>query len=107
MQRIDGTNVTMAVPIERIAANIAAANARALRHVHDLPEWREHAPIAIVGGGPSLAETIKDCRRYKNIMACGSVYDWLIWKGVYPRWSVLCDPDPIMAKYIGFARGWG
>jgi hypothetical protein len=100
MQRIDGTSVTMAMPIERVAANIAAANARGLRRVHDLPDWREHTPLAIVGGGHSLTETIDDVRRYKNIMVCGSAHDFLVGKGVIPRWAVVCDPDPIMALYL-------
>jgi Protein of unknown function DUF115 len=105
MQRIDGAKVTMAVPVDQVAANIAAANARGLKQVHELPEWREHMPIAIVGGGPSLAETVDDLRRYKNIMVCGSAHDWLVEQYVYADWCVVCDPDPIMAKYLTW-RQW-
>jgi uncharacterized Rossmann fold enzyme len=104
MQRIDGTNVTMAMPIERVAANIAAANARGLKAVHDLSDWREHTPIAIIGGGPSLCDyngrTIDVARRYRNTMVCGSAYDYVLGRGIVPRWAVVCDPDPIMALYL-------
>jgi uncharacterized Rossmann fold enzyme len=100
MQRIDGVSVTMAAPVEQVLANIAASTARGLKQVHELSDWREGMPIALVGGGPSLRDTIGEVRKFKNVMVCGSAHDWLVDQGVTPRWCVLCDPDPIMANYV-------
>lgn len=100
MLRIDGTNVTMAMPYEKVVANIRAAEQRGLRQIHDLPDWREAMPIALVGGGPSLHETIDELRRFRNVMVCGSAHDFVADHGIIPRWCVVCDPDPVMANYL-------
>lgn len=100
MQRIDGTNVTMATPYDQVVANIRAAEQRDLMQIHDLPDWREGMPIALVGGGPSLHETIGELRQYRSIMVCGSAHDHVLASGIVPRWCVVCDPDPVMANYL-------
>lgn len=100
MQRIDGTKVTMAMPFDRVLANIRAAERRPLKQIHDLPDWREGMPLALVGGGPSLRDTIDELRKFKNVMVCGSAHDHVVDQGVIPRWAVACDPDPLMANYL-------
>src|SRR5215475_9497127 len=100
MERIDGINATMAVPYDKVVANIRASEQRGLQQIHDFADWREGMPVALVGGGPSLHETLPELKRYHNIMACGSVYDHLVGNGIIPRWCVLCDPDPVMANYV-------
>ena len=108
MQKIDGCSVTTAVSTEDILKNISISKniavARNLRQIHELQEWREQAPIAIVGGGPSLKDNLKELKRYENIIACGSVHDFLIDNIITPNWCVLCDPDEIMANYLRNAR---
>jgi hypothetical protein len=98
--KIDGVQVMMAMERETVIANIARNSAKGLPSIQNLPEWREAEPIAIVGGGPSLKETIEDLRPYQKIMACGSVHDYLIGQGVRPRWTVVSDPDPVMSQYL-------
>lgn len=100
MQRIDGTKVTMAMPYDKVVANIRASEQLPLRQIYDLPDWREGMPIALVGGGPSLRETIGELRKFKNVIVCGSVHDHAVSQGIAPRWAVICDPDPIMANYL-------
>ena len=108
MQKIDSCSVATAIATEDILKNIVMSKniavARNLRQIHELQEWREQAPIAIVGGGPSLKDTLEELKRYKNIIACGSVHDFLIENGVIPNWCVLCDPDEIVANYLRRAR---
>lgn len=104
MQKIDGITVTMATPYEKVVANIRMAESRPLLQIHELPDWREGVPVALVGGGPSLRATLPVLRRYQYIMACGSAHDYLVAQGVVPRWCVVCDPDPVMANYLRLAH---
>lgn len=100
MRRIDGTSVTMAMPEAVVRENIRASLGRGLPQIHELPDWRERMPIAIAGGGPSLVDTLDELRRFENIMIAGSAHDWLVLRQIRPRWTVVCDPDPIMANYL-------
>jgi uncharacterized Rossmann fold enzyme len=100
MKRLDGVKVKMATEVETVAANVIKSRDRGLPMAHELPEWREKMPIALIGGGPSLVETIDEARRYQHAMLCGSVHDWAMENGVRPSWAVICDPDPLMANYL-------
>lgn len=99
MRKLDGINVIPAAAPEVFAANIAASNLREMLDIHDLPEWREHMPIALVGGGPSLVDHLDELKRYELIMVCGSAHDFVVSQGVKPQWAVCCDPDPVAAVY--------
>lgn len=100
MQRLDGVNANLAIPVETVVANIRRNSALGLPEVHELPEWREAVPLAIIGGGPSLNGELDILRRFKYIMACGSVHDHLICAGIIPKWCVIVDGDPVMARYL-------
>jgi len=101
---IDGVEVSMTMPVEQAKKHIDASAERNIVEIHDIPDWRAMMPIAIVGGGPSLIETLPELRKFKLKMACGSVYDFLVKNGVIPNYCVVCDPDPIMARYITLAH---
>lgn len=98
--KIDGVDIHTATPVESLKANILKNNSRGHSEVQDLNEWRKGMPIAIVGGGPSLADTLDELRKYKYIMACGSVYDYLVENNIIPTWCVVCDADPVVNKYL-------
>lgn len=100
MIKIDGVTVVTAASTEVFVENIAKSESRALPIIHNLPEWREGMPLALVGGGPSLADHIDELKRYEHVMLCGSVHDYAVGQGVEPRWAVCCDPDPIAAAYF-------
>ena len=100
MQPLDGIKTQLALPAETIVANIKRNTERGLLNAHDLPEWREAIPIAIVGGGPSLNGELDLLRRFRNVMACGSVHDHLVHSGIMPTWTVIVDADPVMAQYV-------
>ena len=90
----------MAMPLEGVRENVNYSYKLGKPFVHNMPEWREGVPIAIVGGGPSLKQTYKELSKFKYIMSCGSVHDTLMELGVRPTWAVLCDPDPLMSGYV-------
>jgi uncharacterized Rossmann fold enzyme len=100
LQPIDRIKVDMAMPLPRVIENIRVNSARGLPKIEDLAEWRECVPIALVGGGPSLQDTIGELRQFTNVMTCGSAHDYAVEHGVIPRWAVVSDPDPIMANYL-------
>ena len=100
MQPLDGIKTQLARSAEEVIGNIRRNSERCLLDVHELPEFRHVLPIAIVGGGPSLNGELDLLRRVKYIMACGSVHDHLICAGIVPKWCVIVDADPIMARYL-------
>lgn len=93
----------MAMESETVIANIEKTHSRKLPDFWDLPEvgkFKGEVPIAIVGGGPSLAETMVELRTFQQIMACGSAHDYLVDQGIAPRYCVVLDPDPLTANYL-------
>jgi uncharacterized Rossmann fold enzyme len=57
--------------------------------------------IAIVGGGPSIKETVGELADFDEVIACGSVHDWLQANSPrVPTFCVVCDPDPVMSNYL-------
>ncbi len=55
--------------------------------------------IALIGGGPSLKNNLDELREFKTTIACGSVHDYLITKGIIPTYAANCDPSPVCANY--------
>lgn len=105
-KRLAGVTTSTATPAEESMANVRANIGR------PLPWFHEHYPvkdedrvlgkrIALVGGGPSLRETVAELMDFRTIIACGSVHDWL--QDHCPRipmYTAVCDPDPVMANYL-------
>lgn len=48
-------------------------------------------PIAIVGAGPSLKETVNRVRDFENVLVCGSGHDFLVRQGIIPNYAAVCD----------------
>jgi len=78
-------------------ANMASALARGYPVVEKLESnWR---PLAIVGGGPSVADDVEELRNWKSsrngeIWACNGALDWLMERGIKPDGFVMIDPHP-------------
>lgn len=106
MHKLDGIFIDTATPGDVIQDNIAAAKTRHIAPIYSLPEWREGSPVAIVGGGPSLAKYLDQVRQYQYILACGSVHDYLIENKITPNWCAIVDPDPIVNKYLTKKNNW-
>ena len=102
MREIERCITETAASIEEITGNIKA-NANVRPNFPTASWWRDKVHIALVGGGPSLGsqiEELKDKTKYRYVMACGAVHDYLVEQGVIPDFCAIVDPDPIVIKYI-------
>ncbi len=101
MQKLEGCTVTTAKSLDEIKANILANINKPFGQAHLLPEWRDNIPIAIVGGGPSLKDTIHLLADYKYVMVCGSAHDYVIEHSkCHINYVVVCDPDELVINYL-------
>ena len=100
---LGGVNVVAATPSDVSNINVPKNIARGHPRLHQMPEFHKmkgDTPIALIGGGPSVEETIADARGFKHTMACGSSHDYIVKSGIVPEYCAICDPDPIMANYL-------
>lgn len=63
-----------------------------------IPEGKIEKPVSIVGAGSSLASTYKDI--VGDVIAVNSAHDFLIGKGIIPKYTMIWDANPIMAAVI-------
>jgi uncharacterized Rossmann fold enzyme len=68
-----------------------------MQEEHRIPGKR----IALIGGGPSIKDTVSELRDFDVTIACGSSHDWLQ-ANMHrpPTFCAVCDPDPVMANYM-------
>jgi len=59
------------------------------------------APAAIVGFGPSLADTWEQLRDHKTIITTSKAHDFLLKRGITPTYHVDVDPREHKAGFIG------
>jgi hypothetical protein len=95
---IQGVNLSMDRPVEYVNENITHSSRLNLPYISKLKDWR--GPVAIVGGGPSLLETMSELSQFENTIVCGSAHDTLIKNYIFPKYAVFVDPDPIMSEYV-------
>lgn len=58
-------------------------------------------PIAVVGFGPSLADTWEEVRRFRYVISCSGAHRFLVEHGIVPTWHVEVDPRPHKVALIG------
>lgn len=58
-------------------------------------------PIACVGFGPSLNDTVEQLRPFANIMSCSGGTQFLLRRGIVPTWHIEVDPRPHKVQLIG------
>lgn len=82
--------------------NIRSATARDLPWLQPSDAHEGHA--VLVGGGPSLIDTLEDIRRrYENgqtIFALNNTASWLIERGILPHYHILLDARPSVARFV-------
>lgn len=100
MIKVEKVEISTALPEEKIIQNIVDARKFSLSRISDLPDWREGKVATIVGGGPSLTKNLFKLRHEELTIACGSVHDYLVENRIYPKYCLICDPDPIMGNYL-------
>ena len=98
--KLDGVLPQMVTPIPEFKENVVRNKALGLRRIHELPEFRALRPIAVVGGGPSLVDHLDELRKFRVIIAAGSVHDYLMEQGIIPTYCVVTDADSIMNNYM-------
>lgn len=105
LTQIVGTDLKTARPVEEIEANVVKNMAsQGLPMVSQHSKWREYQKVAVVGGGPSLKDTIGGLNEYNTIIVAGSAHDYFM--ATYPIfpyqdvYCIICDPDPVMATYL-------
>lgn len=104
--KLGGVTTTAATPTEESMENVRANVGRGHPWFHDaclvkdidrIPERR----IALVGGGPSLKDTVGELLDFTTVMICGSSHDWVMGNSPrIPEYCAICDPDPITANYL-------
>lgn len=100
MQEVKDYVTFTAESLDNIYINIEKNKLNSCKKTSELSEFRANTPIAIVGGGPSLETQLDQLRKYKYIMACGSVHDYLLKNFIVPNWCIVVDPSPIVIDYI-------
>ncbi len=83
-----------AVPVEELETNIRVNASLGIPFLLDRKFELRDEPIAIVGGGPSLKQTMGALREFKQVMVCGTAHDHLVSNGIKPTYSVFCDQGP-------------
>jgi hypothetical protein len=61
----------------------------------------QDGPIAVVGYGPSLADTWSDLRDYAAILTCSGAHRFLLERGIVPTWHLDVDPRPHKVDLLG------
>lgn len=102
MEPILGFETSLNTPAETM---IEQAEQNLNRDLPLLAELEEHNGTAlIVGGGPSLAESLGRLRFHKDrggvIFALNATHDWLIERGIVPDFHVLLDARKDNAQFV-------
>lgn len=79
-----------------IAGNLAATFARGYTAMQEVKDYQ--GPVSVVGAGPSLSWTYTDL--VGDVIACNSAHDFLIGKGVIPKYAMVWDAHPVMERIL-------
>ena len=104
--KLGGVTTNAATSVDESMENVRANVGRGHPWFHDicLVKDEDRIPgrrIALVGGGPSLKDTVGELLDFTTLMICGSSHDWV--QEYCPRvakYCAVCDPDPVMANYL-------
>ena len=90
----------LANKVEDIDSNVRSALARKLTPLQSL-NWTQRGACSVVGSGPSLKENWGKLKNFKgDIMACNAAYQFLLGKGITPKYMMCFDADPLMLEFI-------
>lgn len=102
--KLQEVETNAATPSSIAYANLKKNLQLKLPKLENLPEYQKikghNTPIALVGGGPSLKNHLDELRKFKTIISCGSVHDYLISNKIIPTYATVCDPDPVSLNYF-------
>ncbi len=90
----------LANKVEDIDANIESAIQRKdVTWYQDLV-GKERGAVAIVGSGPSLKKLWKKIPKGMDILACNAACQFLLGKGIVPKYMMCFDADPLMLEFV-------
>lgn len=95
---------TLNTPREAMVTNVHANLERGLPLLEEAPA--HDRTMALVGGGPSLADSVDDlvtldgAASLVDVFALNGAHDYLIQHGVFPRYHVLLDARPEIAEFV-------
>ncbi len=94
MTEVQAITCIPVMPREECNANITASLNADRHRFMQLPEVgrRKSSACAIVAGGPSLLGQLEKVRTFPVVIACGTVHDFLVTRGIRPRYAVVFDP---------------
>lgn len=100
-----GEGVTVhAAPNTEDAALLANVRVNSRRALPWVEQGADRGHAVLVGGGPSLADTIEEVRRRwrdgQTIFALNGVAKYLIGEGITPEYGVILDPRADNARFI-------
>lgn len=62
--------------------------------------------VAVVGSGPSLKANWEKLKTFKgDILACNAAFQFLLGKGITPRYMMCFDADPLMLEFMTPVKG--
>jgi len=112
-------NVPQAVPVPedrrwqplQIGHGLANSHEDIARNIQsaldlDLPRYmtlvdKERGTVSVVGSGPSLKRNWKRLEKLGgDIIACNASFQFLLGKGVVPKYMMCFDADPLMLEFI-------
>lgn len=83
--------------LENIERNLRSALGRDYVRLNEFLGSKS-GPASIVGFGPSLKDTYNDL--VGDVMACNGAHDFLIEKGIVPKYAMLFDAAEVMNKFL-------
>lgn len=89
----EGFNNTAA---DAVRSNIEAALQRGYEPLREVRQYQ--GPVSIVGAGSSLISTYQDI--VGDVIACNSAHDFLIDKGIIPKYAMVWDAHAVMGGII-------
>lgn len=91
---------SLANKVEDIDANIESALKRDYIPFNELLD-SESGAVAVVGSGPSLKNNWKQLLDFDgDILACNAAFQFLLDKGITPKYMMCFDADPLMLEFI-------
>jgi hypothetical protein len=101
--KLDAVEALPATDPEQFFTNVKANMSFRAPFCHIFKNWAvpKPNPIALIGGGPSLKDQIEHIKSFPGpTVVCGSAHDYVISQGVRPTYAIVCDPDPLVIKYL-------
>lgn len=83
---------------EQLAANLE--NALKWDYPVVTKQAAHNRSLAIVGGGPSVADDLDQLRTFDEVWSVNGSLDWLAANGIASTGYVVIDPEPIMVQYL-------